>query len=834
MMFSRTPLLQNAQLAGLCFWARLPFSACLVCKCLWVAAITLAQCVEVVAQVDFSHDVFPILKSQCSKCHGGDEREGGFSLNSRETLLAGSDNGPAVLVGNAEASMLYDVITTTDPSRRMPPEGEPLQETQIKKIAQWINQGTVWDDGLTLAKDTYEPPLLPRRPELPAATAGNEHPIDRLLQHQDPQGFSSVLFLEDNAQFARRAFLDLHGLLPTEERLAAFLKDGRPDKRLRLIESLLNDKREYAEHWLTFWNDLLRNDYGGTGFITGGRKQISQWLYQALIDNKPYDQMARELIAPSPESAGFSEGIQWRGTVSAGQTVEIQFAQSVGQSFLGINLKCASCHDSFIDRWKLDDAYGLASIFSKRPLDVHRCDKPTGKVAKAAWLFPELGTVNPDLEQPERLRQLASLMTHPQNGRFARTIVNRLWHRMMGRGIVEPVDAMQSRPWNEDLLDWLAADFVEHGYDLKHTLKLIATSRAYQSQTEVVQDSQKDAQYRYRGPRSKRMTAEQLIDCVWQLCDAAPTEFDAPVTRGGTLTDPSAQPIELQSLWIWSHAKAEHAPAKEQATFKRDLQLTHVPERAVVVATCDNSVELFINQKKVFASDNWNSIQALPIAQHLQVGKNELVLACKNGGEGPNPAGVFLEIRWIDNQGVEQSFGTNADWQWTQALPDQNAKLQMEEANWKPAVVASKPNIWMNSIGSELRSKLELALRSQGWMVRAALRKSDALQRTLGRPNRDQIVTSRPVAWSTLEALELCNAPVLNQYLAKGAEHFAETGSHSTQIVDQVFMRALARSPSDLEKSFALEVLGDGIPSTDRIQDFLWTMVMLPEFQIVR
>ena len=140
----------------------------------------------------------------------------------------------------------------------------------------------------------------------------------------------------------------------------------------------------------------------------------------------------------------------------------------------------------------------------------------------------------------------------------------------------------------------------------------------------------------------------------------------------------------------------------------------------------------------------------------------------------------------------------------------------------------------MNSIGSELRSKLELALRSQGWMVRAALRKSDALQRTLGRPNRDQIVTSRPVAWSTLEALELCNAPVLNQYLAKGAEHFAETGSQATQIVDQVFMRALARSPSDLEKSFALEVLGDGIPSTDRIQDFLWTMVMLPEFQIVR
>ena len=211
-MLSRTPLLQNAQLASLCFFTKLLLSERLVCKCLLVAAITLSLCVKVVAQVDFAHEVFPILKSQCSKCHGGDEREGGFSLNSRETLLAGSDSGPAVMIGNAEVSMLYDVITTSDPSRRMPPEGEPLSETQIKKIAQWINQGAVWDDGLTLAKDTYEPPLLPRSPELPAATAGNEHPIDRLLQHQDPKGFSSVPFLVDNAQFARRAFLDLHGL----------------------------------------------------------------------------------------------------------------------------------------------------------------------------------------------------------------------------------------------------------------------------------------------------------------------------------------------------------------------------------------------------------------------------------------------------------------------------------------------------------------------------------------------------------------------------------------------------------------------------------------------
>ena len=106
-----------------------------------------------------------------------------------------------------------------------------------------------------------------------------------------------------------------------------------------------------------FWNDLLRNDYTGTGFITGGRRQITGWLHQSLVENKPFDQFVRELIAPTDESRGFIDGIVWRGTVNASQTVPIQFAQNVGQTFLGINLKCASCHDSFVE--SLDPAADL-------------------------------------------------------------------------------------------------------------------------------------------------------------------------------------------------------------------------------------------------------------------------------------------------------------------------------------------------------------------------------------------------------------------------------------------------------------------------------------------
>ncbi|MCU0753397.1 MAG: DUF1549 domain-containing protein, partial [Akkermansiaceae bacterium] len=111
----------------------------------------------------------------------------------------------------------------------------------------------------------------------------------------------------------------------------------------------------------------------------GGRQPVTAWLYQALLTNKPYDEFARELLAPPDKrSSGFIDGIQWRGSVNASQTREVQFSQSISQTFLGLNMKCASCHDSFVDRWKLADAYGLAAIFAEQPIEMARCDKPTG------------------------------------------------------------------------------------------------------------------------------------------------------------------------------------------------------------------------------------------------------------------------------------------------------------------------------------------------------------------------------------------------------------------------------------------------------------------------
>jgi hypothetical protein len=207
---------------------------------------------------------------------------------------------------------------------------------------------------------------------------------------------------------------------------------------------------------LSFWNDLLRNDYSGTGFITGGRKQITSWLYNSLNENKPYDLMVRELVNPSEESEGFIKGIQWRGVVNASQRTEMQAAQNIGQSLLGVNVKCASCHNSFVSNLTLDQAYGFATIFADSTLELNRCDKPTGKMAKVNFLYPELGSVEAESIK-ERLSLLSEVMVKPENGRLYRTITNRIWKQLMGRGIIEPVDEMDNAPWDVSMLDWLAA-----------------------------------------------------------------------------------------------------------------------------------------------------------------------------------------------------------------------------------------------------------------------------------------------------------------------------------------------------------------------------------------
>jgi mono/diheme cytochrome c family protein len=813
----------------------------------WLAISAIALClspgsVDAQDTFDFAHKILPVLKKHCAQCHTGEQKKGGLSLNTRESMLSGGESGAEILSKDAASSELIERVTSKDPDLRMPPEGPGLSDDEIISVKQWVQAGLPWEPGFSFGKQTYEPPLLPRKPELPEPSSPNrKHPIDRILDADRASRSLDPLAVIDDTQFVRRVYLDLIGLLPTPEQTDKFLADKSADKRQRLIRSLLDQEIQYTEHWLTFWNDLLRNDYSGTGFITNGRTQISKWLYDALIHNKPYDAMARELIAPlSGESAGFANGIRWRGEVSAGQTVEIQFAQSLGQAFLGINLKCASCHDSFIDRWTLKDAYGLAAVYSNTPLKIHRCDKPTGQTAKPGWLFEELGTINADAPQPERLQQLANLMTHPQNGRFARTIVNRLWHRMMGYGIVHPTDAMQSQPWNEDLLDYLAVDFVEKGYNLKELLYNIASSDAYQAPTEPLQEKDSSEAYVYQGPRARRMTAEQFVDSVWQLTGAGPAKFDAPVVRGKPATVDSTNPKANESIgqWIWSDTAQSPSvpPSGERITLRQTFMLSKLPEKAFGVITCDNEYRLWINNRLIAEDKNWESLESFDAVSSLKIGENQILVEAINGGNGPNPAALFFEMKLIDPQDTI-TVASSDRWQYTAATPDSSGKFAADVTDWKNALVVNGP--WAARLKNEIATGLS-GDGSTGSMVRASLVKADPLMRSLGRPNRDQIVSMRPTELTTLEAMDLSNGQTLADWLQRGALQWnSRMGTAPGQIqssedlIDTIYLHALSRHPRTEELQTVLEMIGPTLELTE-LEDILWSVVMLPEFQYIR
>lgn len=819
------------------------FSRVFLCnplRCVWLlVAIPNSIQADEPAIIDFSHEIVPILRKHCEECHVGDHRKGSFSINTRLELLKGSENGPVLEVGKSDASRMIDLITSTVEGERMPPEGPRLQTSEVDLLKRWIDGGAIWEDGFAFKAPSYEPPLKPRTPVLPASRNGRTNPIDRVIDNYLALVELPTPSPASDSTFARRISQDLNGLLLDSAKLKVFLTDNVANRRENLIDVLLADDQAYAEHWLTFWNDLLRNDYDGTGFITGGRKQISGWLYSSLLNNKPYDRFVSELIAPpTDESRGFIEGIKWRGEVSAGQTVEIQFAQSVAQSLLGINLKCASCHDSFVDRWKLDEAYGLAAIYSTRDLEIHRCDKAIGRTAKAKWLFPELGDIDATAQPDERLRQLAALMIHPDNGRFTRTIVNRLWHRMMGRGIVHPTDSMQSEPWNTDLLDMLASDFAANGYDLKHTLRLIANSAAYQSQSELLTVDAETREYRYGGPRAKRLTAEQFADSVWQLTDAAPTRTDAIFVRG-KVSPEIASSLKLNAKWIWSSdGLATPHVAGEKRSFRKRFKLENGFGQAVAVVTCDNRFTLYVNGKKSASGDSWEVPIVVPL-QDLVVGNNELLVVAENQGTTPNPAGLFIEARILSNAQKQEdkspllSIVSDSTWEWTVQIPEDFGKFVKEPNDWQSAVPVASQETWALVV-PKVQSELIRSLERKPAMVRASLLKSDPMMRALGRPNRDQIVSMRPNDLTTLEAMELANGTILAQTLATGAENLLKGSWPSKdKLVQWLYSRAYARKPTSDELAIANDLLGKEL-SARGIEDLLWVVIMQPEFQIVR
>ena len=490
-------------------------------------------------RVDFDRQVRPIIEARCLECHSAEKRKGGLSLATYGDALDGGRNGAVIRPGNSTGSLIVQrLLGRVDP--QMPKDEDPLPGAEIGLIRRWIDEGARETPTGPPAPPPWEAPLALTRPTVPPIVwAAWTAPTDRFIAAYLSDRGASEPSTVDDARFARRAYLDIWGLLPSPEALSAFQKETGEDKRELLLRTLLSDNQKYAEHWISFWNDLLRNEDGVTYYSeTAARKSISGWLLASLVANLPYDRFVTKLVNPqSPgDPDGFLVGVNWRGETSAAVTPWMQASQNTAQVFLGVNLKCNACHDSFVSHWKLKDAYALAGYFSPDP----GCSCTDATAPSTSSSTPRFCTLQLDRHPPsssldDRRATLAAIFTDSRNGRLPRTLVNRVWQRLFGYGLVANPDDMDVKPWNAAVLDWLAADFVGHGYDVKRLLLTIMSSRAYQLPAVARHEEPRARDYAFAGPEVRRLTAEQFADAIGSITGEW-SVYPTPDAPGGVCT----------------------------------------------------------------------------------------------------------------------------------------------------------------------------------------------------------------------------------------------------------------------------------------------------------
>ncbi|HYP07168.1 MAG TPA: DUF1549 domain-containing protein, partial [Bryobacteraceae bacterium] len=255
----------------------------------WIVVLLCLCDVPTAAQpkVDFNREVHPILASRCFGCHSQAKRSGGLSLGTYEDALAGGRSGATIRPGNAAGSLMLDRITgRTQP--RMPPIGSPLNEREVATISAWIDEGARATPRSAPAKAKWEAPLALTRPPVPRQRWKNwVSPVDRFVAAYLVATRAPAPRPITDAQFARRAYLDIVGLLPDPAELREFVGSRASNKRKILTSKLLADNTKYAEHWISFWNDLLRNDEGTTYHSEeASRKSITEWLLASLKENR--------------------------------------------------------------------------------------------------------------------------------------------------------------------------------------------------------------------------------------------------------------------------------------------------------------------------------------------------------------------------------------------------------------------------------------------------------------------------------------------------------------------------------------------------------------------
>ena len=353
--------------------------------------------------VDYVKDVRPILRAKCAMCHNEAEPSGGLRLDGVAHVMKGGDSGPVLIPGSSiESRMIQAVVQAGDLKMPPPEEGKPLEPAQIEILRRWIDQGAkIPDDENQITHWAFLKPVRPAVPHIEGSSsplagnlllganeggAGAVHPIDAFIAQQHAARGLAPIAPAPKHVLLRRVYLDLIGLPPTPEQLAAFENETSPAAYEKVVDQLLASPH-YGERWGRHWMDVWRySDWDGYGAEVRESKphiwRWRDWIIESLNADKSYDQMVVEMLAadeacPDDLQAARATGYLVRNWYVFNRNAWLDNTiEHTGKAFMGVTFNCARCHDHMFDPLAQTEYYSLRAVFE--PHDV-RTDRVPGQ-----------------------------------------------------------------------------------------------------------------------------------------------------------------------------------------------------------------------------------------------------------------------------------------------------------------------------------------------------------------------------------------------------------------------------------------------------------------------
>ena len=474
----------------------------------------------------FEEKIRPVLAEHCYKCHSAKavKLKGGLRLDHREGLLKGGDTGPAIASQKLEDSLLLKSLRHPDKDLLMPPDGQ-LPAEVIANFEKWVKAGAPFPDATASAASAKDAKpwwdAVAEKDLLPAARAIHQV-VDHYVAAKLAQSKAKPAPAASDANFIRRLTLDLAGRIPTAAEVRAYVAATEPDKAARLVERLMSAPG-FVRHQVTEFEWLLTEGQG-SGF--------RDYLTRAISEGRRWDRVFKEVIAgdtATPETKGADAFLRTRA-----KDLD-KLVTDVSVRFFGVNISCAQCHDHpLVPAWKQDHYYGMKSFFSRTfehgefvgesAYGTISFKTTAGDTKQARLMFlsgdavEEPAAPEPNeaqkkeekrlLEETKKNKQpmpapkfsrralLAEASLKPgHEGFFARAVVNQVWLRLFGHGLVMPVDQMhgQNAPSHPALLQWLARDLAQHDYDVRRLVRGLVQSTAYARSSQWSEGARPDA-----------------------------------------------------------------------------------------------------------------------------------------------------------------------------------------------------------------------------------------------------------------------------------------------------------------------------------------------------